>query len=1098
MTTHLYLAPAATGKTEYLVYLVHQTAKDLQTIPRVCVPSALQAQAWRQRLAHTGGAIGVSIVTFDQLIRAYLNSQAVLYTELSDPVQHRLLRAVIDKTPLNHYHSLKTRPGFMRVLRRLINELKAAHIQAEDFTQALITLGNEARLTELARIYTHYQSQLEQQQWTDRAGLGHKALQLLAKQPHAAPRWPLLIVDGFDNFTTTQIKLLPHLAQQSEQLIITLTGSPAESRPRAAHHRFYKTRQYLESMLKVKAEVLPKQISNKRSNILTTLETSLFENNQPHRPPPANSQANLRLQDNLTLIESPDRVGEVRSALRWLKARLVIDGLQAGQVALLARSMAPYRAFITQTAAEFGLPLRPIDGLPLRSNPAIAALLNLLQLGRLVSNTAEPAFPRRLVIEAWRSPYFDWSVRPTEDRPETMLVTAKDAAALDAIARAGRVIGALKQWQEAFTTLIDSRPQLEPNSRQRYSPNLPTGQVAQILFNKFQHFAQRVTPPAGLHGYRHFVQWLEELIGADPHEQQLGHPAPLETNSVSLRMVECIRAAKQSIAGADIAALQSFKDVLRGLVWAEDMLNSETSINFAHFLQELEGAIEATTYRLPGAASDDESILLANVIQARGVSFRAVAVLGLAEGEFPITIQEDPFLRDADRHQLREKFQLPLESSTESAEREFFYETITRATEKLLLTRPRLTENGTEWQASPFWEEVRRQTNVVPQSLSSESSPTPENTASWPELIESLTTYPHHKTVWQWAEQQEPTRLAALSEAGRILKLRSQQTRGSLYDGYLVKLKPQLLARFGPHRPWSASRLESYRTCPFLFFVNRILHLEPRLEPSTGLEPWQLGNIYHNILDVLYKTASDTTNIEQLLAVLKEVIPPILDRAPQQQGFRETAWWQQTRSDITKNIQQTVTALTQLAGDFRPTHFEYFFSDIIIPGSGGDTFQLRGVVDRIDVAADGSLRLIDYKTSSPYGYTNKAVREGKKVQLPLYAVAIEQQLNSGSVVDGFYWHIQQAESSKFTLSQFEGGPKASDSEAGSLKASGSKASGPKASGPKAAMQVAVEKAWEAVHGVREGHFVPQPPAGGCPTYCPAATFCRHYQPGFGG
>ena len=119
------------------------------------------------------------------------------------------------------------------------------------------------------------------------------------------------------------------------------------------------------------------------------------------------------------------------------------------------------------------------------------------------------------------------------------------------------------------------------------------------------------------------------------------------------------------------------------------------------------GRLEASQLPLAAPAGREE-ILVADVVQARGVPFRAVAVLGLAEGEFPATLSEDPFLRDADRARLRDEFGLPLEPSTESAEAEFFYETITRPRERLLLTRPRLADNGAPWQASPYWEEVRR------------------------------------------------------------------------------------------------------------------------------------------------------------------------------------------------------------------------------------------------------------------------------------------------------------------------------------------------------------------------------------------------------
>jgi RecB family exonuclease len=46
---------------------------------------------------------------------------------------------------------------------------------------------------------------------------------------------------------------------------------------------------------------------------------------------------------------------------------------------------------------------------------------------------------------------------------------------------------------------------------------------------------------------------------------------------------------------------------------------------------------------------------------------------------------------------------------------------------------------------------------------------------------------------------------------------------------------------------------------------------------------------------------------------------------------------------------------------------------------------LRGTADRIDLLADGTMRLIDYKTG-------RAPKTSRAVQLPIYGVAAEQRL----------------------------------------------------------------------------------------------------------
>ena len=150
------------------------------------------------------------------------------------------------------------------------------------------------------------------------------------------------------------------------------------------------------------------------------------------------------------MIEAQNRREEVRAALRWLKARAVRDRIALHDMALVARDLGPYHESIQETADEFGLPVHLADGLPLARNPAIAALLSLFAL-------PVDDWPRRRVIEMWRSPYFDWSGCGIE---------VDEADALDAISRNGLVIRGLAQWREAFefAATLAERDQDEPES----------------------------------------------------------------------------------------------------------------------------------------------------------------------------------------------------------------------------------------------------------------------------------------------------------------------------------------------------------------------------------------------------------------------------------------------------------------------------------------------------------------------------------------------------------------------------------------------------------------------------------------------------------
>ncbi len=1060
MTTTLYLAPAASGKTAYLVELARKQAQDPADAPRVIVPTRLQARAWRARLARAGGALGVEIGTFDDIYRDILRQAGIVVTRLADPVQVRLLRTLTDTIPLTHYAAIRKKPGFIQAVRDMIAELKAGGIFPDALIAAISKMGAPPRLMELAQLYEAYQFRLQHKNWADYAGIGWLAAEALQRQPQIAANWPCVMADGFDDLTTVQTQVLTELALRLRHLIVTLTGRPEGADRPLVHKRFLRMRSRLEAVLGVDGKPLPEiDVGTATAAPIRYLEESLYTDRRTKLPAAA----------DVSMVAVPSREAEVRTALRWLKACIVRRDMQPGDVALLARDLTPYRDAITQVAEEYGLPLQLIMGYPLRSNPAIAALLELLQLAA----PGDGYLAWRPTVAAWRSPYFDWhsivSMPPGVNA--AVKIPAQEANTLAQVARWGSVLGGYDQWEETFDLLGADHP-LETSYDEeapRAPDGVPVGEDAEALHAIFARFCERITPPEGACTYRDFVAWLEDLIG-DVEKPKADEPI------TSLGLARRAEEGPAHLAERDLAALNALKDVLRGLVWAESAVDG-LPVTYTTFLDELLGAVDAATYRVPLPGSS-ESLVAAEVTQARGVTYRAVAILGLAEGEFPATLGEDPFLPQADRIQLSETFGLPIDGSPDSLEAQYFYEAITRPRDALLLTRPRIADNGTPWQASPFWEEVLQRLDITPIFTTQTHSPDLTTAASWPETLSTAASRRDDTAAWHWIEHHKPDLGNQITRGAQILAQRTGEDTGR-FDGDLTRWHPTFTARFAPQRTWSSSRLEAYRRCPFFFFVSHVLRLEPRQPPSEGLDARQLGNLYHRILEKLYLTVGQGAALEALLAALSDVANPILDSAPRVEQFRATAWWDQTRHRILDNVQQSVEAIESLGDGFTFYEAERTFGIDHKPGcvltindDNGDSFRVRGLIDRVDRDAAGRVRIVDYKTGGPHSYTDAAVRNGEKLQLPLYALAAQDALDLGEIAEGFYWHVQHAEASRFKLSRFRG---------------------ERDSGPKAAMTTAVAMAWEAVRSARSGLFIPVTPDRGCPNYCPAAAFCWHYE-----
>ena len=679
MPPHLLLAPAGHGKTEHLIRRIRQVTAEEPLAPvMVIVPNTIQAGGFRQRLAAAGGALGVEVHTFHTLYAELLSRAGQPMPLLADPLRIHLLRLIVndlcERGEIRYYATLRDKPGFIAALRNTIEELKRARIFPEDF--AASTRGIDPRQEEIALIYSAYQDWLQTQRWADNEGRGWLAAIALEADPGLGTDGRLLAVTGFDEFNPTHLAVLSLLAKRAKETLITLTGD-LQRPDRPAHRRFRRAQNALVSSLSIQPEAMDS--ATLLVPALAHTEKFLFEDHQSSIPSGHDVE---NQKSEIEFVEAQTRAIEARAALRWLKIRILRDGMRPGEVAVLARDIEPYRPFLEETAAEFGMPLRLVDGQPLNENPAIAAMLSLFSLSE-----GRQAWPRRDVLETWRSPYFDWSglgIRPV------------DAAVLDEISRVGHVTAGLEQWREAI--MMWEKRRLVADDEEGDS-HLPQGDGNGVL-KKFEAFAALLSPPTEATA-RQYIAFIENLMGDDP--VLTPHP-PLPISgegSQGIRTVACAR-ANPATAERDVAALHAFKDVLRGLALAESTLKTGM-LEYAAFYADLLGAVEAATYAVPCQTG----ILAASVLNGRGLAFEAVALLGLAEGEFPHQEREDILLRESDRAVLRDRGLL-LESRLRGDEGSLFYQTVTRARQRLLLTRPYLAEDGQSWEASAFWDEMRR------------------------------------------------------------------------------------------------------------------------------------------------------------------------------------------------------------------------------------------------------------------------------------------------------------------------------------------------------------------------------------------------------
>lgn len=224
--------------------------------------------------------------------------------------------------------------------------------------------------------------------------------------------------------------------------------------------------------------------------------------------------------------------------------------------------------------------------------------------------------------------------------------------------------------------------------------------------------------------------------------------------------------------------------------------------------------------------------------------------------------------------------------------------------------------------------------------------------------------------------------------------------------------------RFGEDRVWSASQLESYAECPFLYLLKRVLRLQELEEAEEETTPLTFGGVAHEALERFYPELLAGTFPAEYDHSVARVFDQIAASVFAEAERDESGWlgipplWAVTKRDLQEKLVEYLTWELPRFGDWRPHLFEHEFGGehgVEIEGHDLDgqprPLRVRGYIDRVDCrgADENTLyRIVDYKSG---GVPAKTHYEHGVVQIPIYMKALAKQLGV-RVVSGEYRSIK--------------------------------------------------------------------------------------------
>ncbi len=629
----------------------------------------------------------------------------------------------------------------------------------------------------------------------------------------------------------------------------------------------------------------------------------------------------------------------------------VFDALEAihsgclpAEIAIVARDLEPYQAALEEAAEE--LPGSPKTAFtssaraPLRRLPLVRDFLLLLQV-------VDEEFPRAPTVELLRSPRLNRRVL-FGDGPEPQEGRA------DAWSRSAGVIGGLAEWRE-----------LLPSWAEQIGQRPAALQIA-----------------ACLDAIQRSASWDSESWS--------GHAAHLEA---------LLGICFEDAVGAE--ACDTLRHLLDEMRRMESLIGDRRPHTYSEMRGWLEDAVDGEEQGL--FESDRGGIRVLDAMQARGLTFRQVHLLGLNGGQFPKAAREDPVLGESLRQRLREATGRPLgvNSRRRHEERLLLSMVVGAATEKTAISWQRADEAGRAKTPSLALRELARI-----------SCGTPDLRAT----VEAGRHLRSHPTQWLEDLVRNPGLLPPAGE--RVLT--ALNSRGA--DGLqtLAEQFPELSggidfiaatqgfrpvdptydARIGPldaNAPFSVSGLETLGRCPLQFFFRHVLRVGELDEQADAFDvskrDW--GTHVHAILEAVYRDLESEGQfagppLQQLLARGLELLDRqwsevvgggaarMAERLPVLWGWLSDTWIDALRGFLRADLKHLHD------NSLRPVGLEETIDREVEFGEG-TTARIRGRFDRrLEGAAVTTVG--DYKTS---GALERRVKQadmlkGKALQVPLY------------------------------------------------------------------------------------------------------------------
>ena len=693
----------------------------------------------------------------------------------------------------------------------------------------------------------------------------------------------------------------------------------------------------------------------------------------------------------LAIVAVPDPEEEVRSVVRSIAA----SEASFHRMAVIHRQDNPYASLLRQELDFAHIPYSGVTHRSLGDTQTGLLLLGLVDLA-VELNGPQGAIDRERFIEWITSTPVRWPRGQGEDEPSPPSITVP-ATAWANLARSAKANGAVQNWNSRLAAyLAQMEPQAEADNG-RDNDDDPFMRRLRRSVAQLQEFLDRLAGALGSFGNSNGMEW----------------------ESASTRLKSLMTTYRWAVA----------EELPDDLLRIDELVDSLVSLKEWGTGFSPEALRESIREGLQSQASDRGEPVGAGVYIGppagiAGTEYDVMYAVGMVERQFPPRPRANPWLAqnrpELDRVSSLERYdfmaavaaarKVVLSWPAATAERRSSYPSrwIIEAANHLhereggtnRLTHENLTENAS---AKPWLTVVPSREAGLRYLSDFHMQPADGTEYNLMHLLaETRDTLLHHQAI------------ASDSRMSNALKARNARNGNVLspWDGRLELDIPRVAAIGTRDYPISPSALETWATCPYKFFLNRILGIAaPPEEEEDEISASERGSLVHKILERFVREGNQTDT--DLLELAESEFAIAEERGVT--GY--PLLWDIAKEDIRAGLQRFIAAETEwLADTAAEASAEDSFGrgteigEVSVAIDDLGEIWFRGKIDRIDTVGD-EVRVRDFKTGKPELYSDGArgrkadrtLANGRAMQLPVYVAAARKKYPDPAVqISGSY------------------------------------------------------------------------------------------------